>query len=185
MENNLPEENKEELQPQEEQDPTLKAILEEEEEELPRDTRKIVFNVLKYVITFLVAGGLVFAVLGINSFFQGGYDKAQMYRKLADAFSVPGLLFILFGLMAFVAQKGAFTGLGYALRHLGRMLFPFLIKKDITYAEYIENKEQRKTVSMILCFLLIGAVYLIVGVIFIFLFYKYYVPSTTAFVLNI
>ena len=131
-------------------------------------------TILKYGITFLVATGFVFVILWINNFWAGGFDKAQFYRKLSDAFSIPGLMFIFLALLLFVSQKGAFTGLGYALRHLARMLLPFIIKKDLTYAEYIENKEHRKAISMIVCFLLVGAVFLTVGIIFIFVFYKYY-----------
>lgn len=130
--------------------------------------------VLKYAITALIAGGLVFAVLGINGFFLGGYDQAQFYRKLSDAFTVPGLMLILLALIFFVSQQGAFTGVGYALRHVLRMIVPFFIKKDISYAEYLENREHRKILSTFLCFIIVGSVFLAVGIIFIFMFYKYY-----------
>ena len=135
-------------------------------------------TILKYAITITIAGGLVFAVLGINGFFLGGYDKAQYYRKLSDAFTIPGLLLIFLAFLFFVSQQGAFTGLGYALRHVARMLLPFIIRKDITYAEYVERREKRKAISTFLCFILVGAAFLIVGVIFIFSFYKYYQPVT-------
>ena len=152
--------------------------LNEDEELVPEEPSQVWKTILKYAITVTIAAGLVFAVLGINGFFLGGFNKAQFYRKLSDAFTVPGLILILLALLFLVASKGAFTGLGYALRHVLRMLMPFFIKKDISYAEYLENREHRKTVSIILCFLIIGAVFLTVGIVFIFFFYKYYTPAT-------
>ena len=163
--------------------PEVKEIDEASEQTISKDDEELDVEepsqiwktLLKYGITILVGAALVFAVLGINSFFSTpNMSKAEYFRKLSDAFTVPGLFFILLSLLILVSSKGAFTGIGYALRHVARMLLPFLVKKDITYAEYVENKKKHTAVSMIICFLLVGTILLVVGIILIRYFYKYY-----------
>ncbi len=125
-----------------------------------------------FVAEFAAATGLFFATLLIRNFFEQKFPKETTYRYLADAFTIPGVVFILIGVLVILVSQGAFNGIGYAMRHLGRMLFPFFIRKDITYYEYLQNrKAARKTVSY-LSFLIVGSVFLIGAVIFIILFYQ-------------
>ena len=131
--------------------------------------------IIKYVSTIIVGLGLFFLVLWLRGFYDTpNITKADYYRCLADAFTVPGMVLICSSIMLFIYQEGAFTGLLYALRHAGRMLLPFLIKNDISYFEYLEGRGEKSFMSMLLCFFLVGVMFIIGAVICIALFYKYF-----------
>ena len=102
------------------------------------------------------------------------YHQMTMYRYLADAFTVPGIVFICIGLLVVLAGQGAFTGLGYIFRRMGRWLLPFLVKKDMTYAEYLDSRKERQKTLWFLSFIIIGIIFLAVAVVFIILFYQRY-----------
>ena len=144
-----------------------------DEIEIIEEPKKYLWVILKYGITALVATGFVFAVLGLRNFFTANLSDSDRFRYLADAFTIPGITFLFLALLIMVSRKGAFTGLGYAVRHLFRMLLPFLIKKDITYEEYLKSKENSRANSMTLCFFIIGGILMIVAIIFVAIFYQY------------
>ena len=143
-----------------------------EEAEFIEEPKKFLWVLLKYGITILVAVGFVFAVLGIRNFFSSELSNSDKYKYLADAFTIPGMVFISLALLILVSRKGAFTGLGYAVRHLVRMLVPFIVKKDVTYEEYLKSKEDRKANSMVLCFFIVGAIMMVMAIVFVAIFYQ-------------
>ena len=149
--------------------------VEEDNNELVEDEeRNIWLVVIKYAITYIVALGVFFLTLYLRNFFISDLGKAEYYRVLSDAFTIPGIMFISLSILAFVSKKGAFTGLVYALRHVGRMLLPFIIKNDLSYAEYLEAREHRKGLSIVLCFFIVGITFLIGAVVCIIIFYQYF-----------
>lgn len=152
-----------------------KQVKESQIQEVPFKERKRIWPfIIRYAVCIAVGVGLFFLTLYLRNFFTDELSQANYYRYLADAFTIPGILFIFLALLFVVAAKGAFRGLGYALRHVGRMLLPFIIKKDITYAEYLEGHETRKNGSIVLTFLIVGALFMIGAIVFIALFYKVY-----------
>ena len=138
------------------------------------DAHRILWVLLKYAITIAVGVGIFFLVLVLRDFFTTHLSQANYYRYLADAFTIPGMMYLCLAVLVFVSKKGAFTGLVYALRHVGRMLLPFIIRKDLTYAEYLELRDQRQGFNVILCFFLVGIAFLIGAAVCIIIFYQYY-----------
>jgi hypothetical protein len=110
-----------------------------------------------------------------------GFDSApslqEQYRILADSFSIPGLLLVLFTALIWVSSEGAFDGLGYAFSRVGSMFIPFH-KKSLehkTYYDYkMEKKDKRAHGYSFLFF--VGLFYLAVSIVFIILFESVYVP---------
>lgn len=161
--------------PEEEKNNHIPSEGREDKPEFDRDEgRNIWLIILKYAITYAVALGIFFLTLTLRNFFTDKLTPANYYRYLSDAFTIPGATFICLALLVFVSKKGAFTGLMYALRHVGRMLLPFLIKNDLSYAEYLEARENRKGLSIILCFFIVGGTFLIGALVCIILFYQVY-----------
>lgn len=132
--------------------------------------------IISYAITIFViisiSIGLIFIFLGIRDFFSTSYSKELKYRYLADAFTIPAIVFIFLGFLFIVSSKGIFTGLGYGLNRLGRFLLPFIFRKDITYAQYIENKEYKLNKVLTFSSFIVGFILLITAIIFIILFYN-------------
>lgn len=133
-----------------------------------RKKRLVIF--LKYFITSGVAAGIVVVSLHLRNYFAGNLNLLTTYRFLADAFTFPAAFFILLGLLVLIARQGTFNGLLYALRHVGRMMLPFLIRDDITYAEFLDGRGEHKKGGMLLCFFIVGGVSLVLALIFILLF---------------
>ena len=141
-----------------------------EEEKKYKEPSRWWVALIIYLICSLIAFGVVMLSLSLRDVFKGGIDKLTLLRYLADAFTFPAAIFISIGLLTLISRQGAFNGLLYALRHVGRMFVPFLIRKDVTYAEYLERRERRKSNRPILCFFVVGGVCLLVAVIFIIVF---------------
>ena len=127
-----------------------------------------------YLVEIAVATGLVFVFLSIRDVFTIPVDQVTLYRYLADAFTIPGVLFIMLGLLIILSVHGAFIGLGYVFRRMGRVLLPFIFKKDMTYGEYLDSRKEKQKSAQSISFFIVGTVFLIVAIVFIVLFYQVY-----------
>ena len=138
-----------------------------------RENRKIF---LRYSITTAVAGLVVLLVLSLH-----GYGEATLpvekYKILADAFTIPGMLMILFAALLWVSSEGAFDGLGYAFRQFGSMIIPFFGRKykHKTYYEYKTEKKDKRARGYSFLFF-VGLAFMVVAVVFIILHDSVYVP---------
>ena len=94
----------------------------------------------------------------------------DQYRLLSDAFMIPGFLMVAFGLLIYLANEGAFLGIGFIGQKAVGFLIPFLYKqKGETYREYVERKTGKPTKGY--GFLLIcGCVFLAVSAVFLVLY---------------
>lgn len=99
---------------------------------------------IKYLITLAI--GLLFAgTLCLTNGLVTETDPMMVYKVLADAFTVPGVLLVCVGLLQFCVSHGAFYGIQYAIHSLlvnhnwSRTRF----KDKETYTEYIESKKAK------------------------------------------
>ena len=118
---------------------------------------------LKYVITAVVLA--VFTVL--VAWWRGAFeatDPKELLRQLSDAFFVPGILAVCFGLLIVASNGGTFDMLAYGVRSLFR-----LFKKDPIdrkyggYYGYRKAKQKNKRSFWYL--VIVGAAYLLVGIV--------------------
>lgn len=120
-------------------------------------------TLLKYVITVAVC-----ILMGVLYLMGREYDdvtKQDIIRYISDAFSVPGVITILVGLLITVSNEGAFYGVGYALSSAGKALLPGGRLKTEKYADYVERKSGNKITGFGFLFF-VGGAFLIVGLIF-------------------
>ena len=101
---------------------------------------------------------------------------ADRYRYLSDAFTIPGLLYLMIYALIWASSLGALDGIGYLLKNTVAALIPGMrAKKPASYFEYMEKrKEKRKPINRFRFLLLVGGICLIVAIVFIFLFYQVY-----------
>lgn len=128
---------------------------------------KVVKNILRYGITFLVCTGIFFIIISIRNIYSETSLK-QIYRYLSDGFVIPGVICIAVGLLVFLSNQGALKGVGYVLKKAVFMLLPFLGNKHETYEEYCKNY---KKVNGFYYFFIVGGVFVVAGVVFTILFY--------------
>ncbi len=105
--------------------------------------------------------------------FELTWEKNK-YRMLSDSFSLGGLLPILFWLLVWVSEKGAFDLIVYSVRKLFSFTFRIHPEKSNlppTYADYVAiKKAKRKPFHYEL--LLIGGAFLLLGLVFVLVWYK-------------
>ena len=127
---------------------------------------------LRYGITMVIGALLVWLVLD-RYHFADMTSNVDRFRLLADAFTIPGVVFTMIGLLVQIARFGAFEGLGYMGSWLRKRLIPLGSTKQEPYLDYVLRKRQEKKASgffLILC----GLVFLAVAVVFMVLFYQIY-----------
>lgn len=123
----------------------------------------------KYLISAVVAGVLCFLMLYMHDI-KSAVNATQIFKILADGFTLPGVLFLGVGALVWVASTGALDGIAYSLGRAGRMLIPFSKKTDETFYDYKTRKAESRTGGY--GFILVtGAVCLAISVVFIVLYY--------------
>ena len=129
------------------------------------------------MICFGVASLLTVAVFAIKGFFTD--SVAVNVQILADGFFVSGLLMTLFAGLMFVSSQGALIGISYIVRYVVLTFIPMGRTKHELYADYRERKISALKKSNDLCVLLVGLLYLIVGVILTIIWYMnfYQIPA--------
>ncbi len=124
---------------------------------------------IRYLVCFCVGVAMIFVVLLIQGFFK---DSAKENMKiLHNAFFATGALMSLFAGLLFVADHGAFLGVGYALGRAVKALLPFLGRDHETYAEYRERKTGKKREKGDHCVLFTGLFFLVVSLVFLLVWY--------------
>ena len=117
---------------------------------------------LPYVITFAVLAVMVVLV----GWARGGFaqtDTKTLLGEWCDAFFVPGILGVCFGLLVVGSNGGAFDMLSYGMRRLFA-----LFKRDPVdrkYATFYEYQQARKAKKRSFWYLIIvGAIYIALAV---------------------
>lgn len=130
---------------------------------------KIISIVKKYGITFVVMGLFTWGILS-NYGYSADTSLVDKYRYWADAFFVPGIIVLLFGVLIWVSTTGFFDAISYGIGVGLKALLPFMRRDDYEkYYDYKVRKDEKRIKGY--SFLLIsGAIYVFVGAIFTILF---------------
>ena len=124
-------------------------------------------------------GGSAAAVALIAYFYISVRDFAQAqlvdkYRILCDAFTVPGLLLLMFGSLLWVSNTGALDGLMYSVRMAIRFLIPGgRLKTEEKYGDYVERRREKPIRGYGFLFIS-GCATMVIALIFFALFYMTY-----------
>ncbi len=125
--------------------------------------------VIRTALSLLFAAAVFTGVLLIELLSMKLSWSAYKFRILCDGFVVGGVFPVLFWLLLWVAEKGAFDLIAYSMRKMLSFMFRIHPEKSNlppTYADYVEmKKEKRKPLHLEL--LLVGVSFLILGFIFL------------------
>lgn len=125
---------------------------------------------LRYGISMAAGGILAALTLNLHGY-REMTELVDQYRLLCDAFTIPGVILLMVGLLVWIAGEGMFDSLTY----LGRSFFwMFNQAKPVRYFDYIQEKRANRKHIRCGFLLLSGAIYLAVALIFMALFYKVY-----------
>ena len=136
--------------------------------------KKITKNkIISYSVIAAVGLLMSYVFLRLRSF-GALTSPAERYMMLADGFTIPGISFLMFGALIWVAGLGALDGLAFVMKGLVRRLIPgsrLNSDDNESYYEYIQKRRAKKTKAH-MPLVLVGAAYTVVAVIFIILFYQ-------------
>lgn len=122
---------------------------------------------IKYLIT--AASGLVFVlVICIAKGVFRMTEAKEIIRIICDAVTLVGVILVCVGLLTVLNKAGAFDGLGYSFKSMIRVMrnYPKDDSTPKTYYDYkkaVDKKRSRKWYLVI-----VGAGYLVVAVILVF-----------------
>ena len=128
---------------------------------------------LKYGITAAVGGFMAWSVLDLHGFALAE-TLADRYRILADAFTIPGVILLLSGVLVLIANEGMFEGISYVVSYAVKMLIPGVSKEQERYADYVERRREKGPVKGIGFLFVTGGVFMAAALLFVALFYSVY-----------
>ena len=127
---------------------------------------KIIAFAIRYGITFAIM--VVITILLINHFgYSPDAPADDRYLVLADAFTVPAMIAMLFGALLWVSTTGFFDSIGYAVSVAVNIILPIKRNPKIEkYYDYKVRKAEKRFKGY--GFLLIsGAIYFVIALVFI------------------
>ena len=131
-------------------------------------------NLKKYGISAVIALGIAYLYVSLRVDFAHPDMTPLMewYRIICDAFTIPGLLFLMIGFLVSLSNQGALDGLGYVATSAFKLLIPNSGMKE-RYGEYLERRRANRLRGYGFLYL-VGAVCMAVAGIFMALFYSLY-----------
>ena len=132
-------------------------------------------NLIKYGISIGMSLGLAFLFIYLRVDFENPEqtELIEWYRIICDAFTIPGLLLLMFGCLMSLSNAGAMDGLGYAVVNGLKMLIPGGALKMERYKEYLERRRANRIRGYGFLYI-VGAGCMAIALIFMFLFYGIY-----------
>ena len=130
-------------------------------------------NLLKYGIS----GGIAFVLIWIYCSTRNLWLQIPMerWRILCDAFTIPGLTYIMVGFLMMIANEGFFDMLSYACSKAVGMFLPGRGFSDDgeKYYDYVQRKKDKRATGFGFLFV-VGGVLMAFALLFLFLFYRLY-----------
>ena len=134
-------------------------------------SRELRNGLLKYGFAALV-GGLMAGFTITSHGYGEAAGTAERLRILSDAFTIPGVVLIMFGFLVLVANGGFFNGLSYIGSYAVKLLIPGMSKDMEKYGDYVERKRAGgKRIKTGFLFI-VGGVILLAAVVFTILYYQ-------------
>ncbi len=96
--------------------------------------------------------------------------KAELYRILCDAFTIPGLLLLAFAFLLLLSNQGVLDGVGYLAANALRFLIPAGGIRIENYKEYLKRRRANRAKGYGFLFVA-GGILLLVAAVFLLCFY--------------
>ena len=127
-------------------------------------------KIIRYAITVLLGFAIVVCVSFIKSLYWLN-DTVEIVKVLSDCFSLPGLVLVLFALLVVCSNGGTFDMLTFGVKKVVLLLKRNLSERDReSFYEYRKRRQENKRSFAYI--MIVGAVYLAIGIIFIAIYYS-------------
>lgn len=125
-------------------------------------------RIIKYTTLTAVAVAIALCTSLIQDLY-GMTAVADIMRGLCNCFSVPGMIFILVGLIVVCSNGGAYDIMGFAARKFFSVFRSAEHRSKETYREYRERKNGEKRAFW--GFFIVGGIFFAVGMTFLIAYY--------------
>lgn len=125
-------------------------------------------SLIKYSAAVGVASAMTVGILLLRDF-GALTSTSERLRHLADAFTIPGVIFMMVAALLWVSSDGFFDGVAYCGRQLLRLV-PFVKVADERYADFKERRGGKRVKGYSFIFFT-GLAFFAVAVVLIVLFY--------------
>ena len=131
--------------------------------------KKYKSTILKYLVAVAIGASITLLFLYLNDFFVASQLEVK-YKLLADAFTIPGLLYIMLSVLLFVSSQGTFDILTFGIGKFTKSLIPMSHKNVESFYDYKTRKDEGriKGYSFIL---FTGIAFTVTAIVFTILFY--------------
>ncbi len=131
-------------------------------------SKRLKANLIKYGLTGAISLFVTYSYVSNKGFHMG--TLADKYKYLSDGFAIPGLLLTCSGLLLIISNEGIFDGISWGLQYAVKTLIPFgRYKKQESYGDFVEKRKGYKVKGFGFVFI-IGAINLVICIIFMILF---------------
>lgn len=127
-------------------------------------------RLVRYGAACAVAGAMAWLVTQTYGLSQAR-SAAERYRILCDAFTIPGVVFAMIGVLAGIMGRGLLDGLTYAMRSLYRVFLPMAARKDESYYDYVQRRREARKGGRTAFLLHVGILFMVPALVFFVLFY--------------
>jgi hypothetical protein len=134
-------------------------------------SRNAKVNLLKYGITIAASAAIAWFYISQRDF--ENQSLMERYRILCDAFTMPGVLLVMFGFLLAISNDGFFIGLAYCADVTIKSLTPGGRLKIKKYFDFVQERKGKKVMGFGFLFV-VGGVCLAAAIVFMILFYRLY-----------
>lgn len=135
--------------------------------------KKVTGLLLRYGITAMIAGLMTWLITNTYHLAEA-QGKLERYRILCDAFTIPGVVFVMIGILIRLMDSGFIDGLTYAMRSLYRVFIPMGVREDEAFLDYVQRKREARKARNTGFILHVGLVFMIPAIVYFILFYQLY-----------
>lgn len=130
-------------------------------------------NLAKYGITSGIALMLIWVYCSSRDLFL--LSTVERWRTLCDAFTIPGLCYIMIGFLMMIANNGFFDMLSYACSKAVGVFLPGrgFVDDGEKFYDYVQRKREKRVSGYGFLFV-VGGVLMAFALLFMFLFYRLY-----------
>ena len=130
-------------------------------------TRQQRIRLVKYgLTTVLTAAQVIYYAASRNVL---SLARVEQYHVLCDAFTLPGIFLMLFGLLMLMNDLGALDTLAYFGHYLLHTFMPVAFGEGKSYLDFIEERRSNRKGGFGFLFI-VGGVFTAVGVVFLILY---------------
>ena len=130
-------------------------------------TRQQRTRLLKYGITTVLTAAVVIYYAASRNVLS--LETIEQYHVLCDAFTLPGIFLMLFGLLMLMNDLGALDTLAYFGHYLLHTFMPVAFGEGKSYLDFIEERRSNRKGGFGFLFV-VGGVFTAVGVVFLILY---------------